>query len=187
MATGGRRTMQAMLRSMLLLAAAGLAAVAQPLGQTADEKAKKQATLQGQVLNLVTGEPVRKANLALHPEDGGTPLKAVSDNAGKFAIENVDPGRYTLAAERQGFVKQNYGAKRPTGPGTTLELKASQELKDLVFKLTPQGVIAGRVLDDEGEPVSGVSIQVQQYMYLMGKKRLITMANTLILSRSEEH
>ena len=174
--------MQAMLRSMLLLAAAGLAAVAQPLGQTADEKAKKQATLQGQVLNLVTGEPVRKANLALQPESGGTTLKAVSDNAGKFAIENVDPGRYTLAAERQGFVKQNYGAKRPTGPGTTLELKASQELKDLVFKLTPQGVIAGRVLDDEGEPVSGVSIQVQQYMYLMGKKRLITTANTLIMS-----
>src|SRR5207302_6633510 len=101
---------------------------------------------------------------------------------GKFSIENIDPGRYTLAAERQGFVNQNYGARRPSGPGTPLDLKAEQTMKGLAFKMTPQGVIAGRVLDDEGEPVSGVSIQVLQYRYLMGKKRLIPAATTLVLA-----
>lgn len=155
---------------------------APPLAQTTDEKAKQQAKVQGQVLNQVTGEPVRKANLTLRPEGGGTNLKAVSDNEGKFSIENIDPGRYTLAAERQGFVNQNYGARRPTGPGTTLELKNSQAMKDLAFKLTPQGVIAGRVLDDEGEPVAGVSVQVLQYRYILGKKRLIPAVNTLVLA-----
>jgi hypothetical protein len=173
--------MKAMLRSaLLLIAAAALAAAqpqsTQPAAQTAEEKAKKQATLQGQVLNLVTGEPVRKGSLTLQPESGGTNLKAVTDNEGKFTIENIDPGRFTLAGERQGFVKQNYGARRPEGPGTTIELKTSQTLKDVVLKLTPQGVIAGRVLDDEGEPVSGVMVQVQDYTYLLGKKRLITAA-----------
>jgi hypothetical protein len=155
---------------------------AAPLGQTSDEKAKQQAKLQGQVLNQVTGEPVRKANVSLKPEGGGTNLKAVTDNEGKFAIENIDPGRYILAGERQGFVTQNYGASRPTGPGTTLELKATQSIKDLAFKLTPQGVVAGRVLDDEGEPVSGVSVQVLQYRYIAGKKRLIPAATTLVLT-----
>jgi hypothetical protein len=153
-----------------------------PLGQTADEKAKLQATLQGQVLNQVTGEPVRKANVSLKPESGGTTLKAVSDNEGKFSIENIDAGRYTLGADRQGFVTQNYGARRPSGPGTTLELKTSQVFKDLSFKLTPQGVIAGRVIDDDAEPVSGVSVQVLQYKYLLGKKRLIPAVNTLVLT-----
>src|SRR5258708_1387725 len=183
--------MRTILRSALLLAVALMAAAqppaAQPAAQTApaqtaEEKAKKQASLQGQVLNFVTGEPVRKANLSMEPEPGGTNLKAINDNAGKFSIENVNPGRYTLSADRQGFVKQNYGARRPSGPGTTLDLKASQENKDLVFKMTPQGIIAGRVLDDEGEPVSGVSVQVQHYMYLMGKKRLITAVMTPILT-----
>ncbi len=155
---------------------------APPLDQTADEKVKQQAKLQGQVINQVTGEPVRKANLSLKPESGGTTLKAASDNEGKFSIENIDPGRYTLGAERQGFVTQNYGARRPSGPGTTLELKTSQVLKDLSFKLTPQGVIAGRVVDDDSEPVSGVSVQVLQYKYLLGKKRLIPAANTLVLT-----
>lgn len=155
---------------------------AQPLGQTADEKAKQQAKLQGQLLNQVTGEPVRKANLSLRPEAGGTTLKAATDSDGKFSIENIDPGRYTLGAERQGFVTQNYGARRTSGPGTTLELKTSQVLKDLSFKLTPQGVIAGRVLDDDAEPVSGVSVQVLQYKYLLGKKRLIPAMQTLVLT-----
>jgi len=157
-------------------------APAPPLEQTADEKAKSQAKLQGQVINQVTGEPVRKANLGLKPESGGATLKAATDNEGKFSIENIDPGRYTLGADRQGFVTQNYGARRPSGPGTTLELKTSQVLKDLSFKLTPQGVIAGRVIDDDVEPVSGVSVQVLQYKYLLGKKRLIPAVNTLVLT-----
>lgn len=153
-----------------------------PAGQTADEKLKQQAKLEGKVLNQVTGEPVRKANLTLRPEGGGTSLKAVSDNEGKFSIENIDAGRYTLAGERQGFVTQNYGASRPTGPGTPLDLKKAQEMKGLAFKLTPQGIIAGKILDDDGEPVSGVSVQVLQYRYIMGKKRLIPAMTTLVLS-----
>jgi Carboxypeptidase regulatory-like domain len=178
-----------LLRVSLLLSLAVTAAAqtppptaAAPLGQTGDEKAKLQAKLQGQVVNQVTGEPVRKANLSLKPESGGTTLKAATDNEGKFSIENIDPGSYTLAAERQGFVTQNYGARRPSGPGTTLELKTSQALKDLSFKLTPQGVIAGRVIDDDAEPISGVSVQVLQYKYLLGKKRLIPAVNTLVLT-----
>ena len=182
--------MKATLYALLLLGCPTLAVqgqtaqapATQPVGQTSDEKAKQQAKLEGKVLNQVTGEPVRKANLSLRPEGGGTNLKAVSDNEGKFTIENIDPGRYTLAAERQGFVNQNYGASRPTGPGTTLQLKASQAMNDIAFKLTPQGIIAGRVLDDDNEPVSGLSIQVQQYRYVLGKRRLIPAAATPIMT-----
>jgi hypothetical protein len=155
---------------------------AAPLGETSEEKLKQQAKLQGQVLNQVTGEPVRKANLTLKPEGGGTNLKATTDNEGKFTIENIDPGRYTLAGERQGFVTQNYGASRPTGPGTPLDLKKAQVMKDVAFKLTPQGIIAGHILDDDGEPVSGVSVQVLQYRYMMGKKRLIPAVSILVMT-----
>jgi len=166
-----------------LLAFISFGAAAQtPPGQTAEEKVKLQAQLQGQILNQVTGEPGLKANVSLKPESGGSTLTGATDSEGKFSIENIDPGRYTLSAERQGYVTQNYGARRPSGPGTTLELKTSQVLKDLSFKLTPQGVIAGRVIDDDAEPVSGVSVQVLQYKYLLGKKRLIPAMQTLVLT-----
>jgi protocatechuate 3,4-dioxygenase beta subunit len=138
-----------------------------------DSSDKKTAKLQGQVVNQVTGEPVRKVNLTLKPQPDGTAIAAVSDAEGKFSIDNIDPGRYTLTAERQGFVQQAYGAKRVNGAGITLDLRASQVMKDLSFKLMPQGVIAGHVLDDEGEPVAGVTLMALQYRYLMNKKRLM--------------
>src|SRR5207245_2529289 len=73
------RSMKSLLLSVSLLALIAFGAVAQtpppptaaPLGQTAEEKAKLQAQLQGQILNQVTGEPVRKANVSLKPESGG--------------------------------------------------------------------------------------------------------------------
>jgi carboxypeptidase family protein len=180
--------MKATLLLGFLIAAAVLPAAAQAPQSPAqsavidDDKSKKTAKLQGQLLNQVTGEAIRRANLTLRPEGGGTNLKAVSDNEGKFSIENIDPGRYTLLAERQGFVTQGYRARYPNGPGTVLDLKASQLLKDLAFTLTPQGVIAGRVMDDEGEPVAGLSIQVLHYRYLMGRKRLIPAATALVVT-----
>lgn len=145
----------------------------------AEDSAKRLCKVEGQLINLVTGEPVRKGNLSLKPsKSGATTYKANTDNEGKFLIENVEPGQYTLSADRTGFVTQEYGARRPSGPGTILNLAASQHLKELVFKLTPQGIIAGRVLDDEGEPVTGVMVQVLQYRYLSGHKRLIPVTAT---------
>lgn len=176
------------IRALFVLLLAAVAVLAQPPqpasnpAASADEQAKQICKLEGKVLNAATGEPVRRANLTLRPERGGTNLKASSDNEGKFSIEKIEAGRYTLAAERQGFVTQNYGARRPTGPGTVLEFKTSQEMKDLAFRLTPQGVIAGRVLDDEGEPLAGISVQALQYRYVMGKKRLISTGTALVMT-----
>jgi hypothetical protein len=143
------------------------------LATQGDEMDKKTAKLRGLAVNQLTGEPIRKANLTLKPQPNGTAITAVSDAEGKFSMDNIDPGRYTLSGERQGFVTQNYGARRPNGAGITLDLKASQLMKDVSFKLTPQGVIAGHVLDDEGEPVSGVNIVALQFRYLLNKKRLM--------------
>src|SRR5690348_4615819 len=100
----------------LILVLTGVAAAqttqppANPNPAQADEAKKRQCKLEGQLLNLVTSEPVRKANLTLRPDAGGTTLKAASDAEGKFVIENIEPGRYSLTAERQGFVTQRYGA-----------------------------------------------------------------------------
>gem|GEM_PF-5863166 len=99
-----------------------------------------------------------------------------SDAEGKFSIDNVEPGRYWLSAERQGFVKMDYGARRPSVPGTVLTLEAGKDLTGLMFKLVPQGIIAGRVLDDEGEPLSGVMVQVLQQRYMQRRKRLVPAA-----------
>ena len=49
---------------------------------------------------------------------------------------------------------------------------APAKLKDLTFKLSPQGVITGRVLDGDGDPVQGVQVQVMRMYRMRGQRGL---------------
>ena len=40
------------------------------------------------------------------------------------------------------------------------------------MRLTPHGVIAGRVLDEEGEPVANANVQVLRQQYMQGRKQM---------------
>ncbi len=98
---------------------------------------------------------------------------AVTDAEGKFRIDSVEPGRYLLFAERQGFVRQQYGARNNFSMGTIVTLAAEQEVKALEFKMTPHGIITGRVLDEENEPLARASVQVLQKRYMRGKLQTV--------------
>jgi protocatechuate 3,4-dioxygenase beta subunit len=139
-------------------------------------KPEERCTIEGTVFNSATGEPLRKANLTLRradPSPGGMSMSyaAVSDAAGRFTIRDIEPGRYRLGVERAGFVSQQYGAKTPSSAGTVLTLEKSQKMSDLAFKLTPQGVITGRVVDDDGDPVPNVNLMVMRRTYFRGKRQ----------------
>src|SRR2546426_3445302 len=136
-----------------------------PATEAADQE---PAAIEGRVLNVLTGEPIRKVNLTLTVSGGASAgtappqsTTAVSDAEGKFRFEKLEAERYMLSADKTGFVRQQYGARTgQLGPGTALTLGAGERLTNLDFKLTPQAVIAGKVLDEDGEPLAGVMIQV---------------------------
>jgi len=137
----------------------------------AAQNKKDLCKVAGRLTNAITNEPVRKAKVSLHPGDPSkTVYSLVSDAEGKFQFENIEPGRYTLEGEKPGFVDGWYGKANTRA---TIELTSAKETSDLVVQLTPQGVIAGRVLDDEGEPVGGVMVMPVHNMYMNGHKQLM--------------
>src|SRR5437762_2424721 len=50
---------------------------------------------------------------------------------------------------------------------------AGVEKKDLEIKMTPQGVIIGRVIDQDGDPIANAQIAVARYGYDGGRRALI--------------
>ena len=173
------------MKTMLFLVIPAAFAIAQVTPQE-EQRQKDLCRISGQLVNTVTKEPIRKGKVTLRPGDPSkTVFTANSDNEGKFLIENIDAGRYTLSAERQGFVNQNYGASRPVGPGSTLELKPGRSLTDLTVRMTPAGVIAGRVLDDEGEPMSGLTVSAQHYAYINGRRTLVPVMGALPIQTND--
>ena len=177
--------------SMFIATLGSLEAQAPPSAPANSTDAKK-AKVEGTVVNGLSKEPVRRANVMLmpagRPQAGFGPegpagtLNATTDQEGKFVLLDVDPGRYTLSAQKGGFVRANYGARGGRGVGrasadprmgTQIELTAGQSFGGARIELLPQGIIAGRVLDDEGEPVQGLPIQLLRYRYLQGKRQLV--------------
>jgi hypothetical protein len=139
-----------------------------------------KCTLEGTVVNAVTGEPLKKVQLVLRPlgVPNGVPYGAMTDNAGHFLIDDVDPGRYNFAASRNGFINQSYSPQGNTNRSALLTLGTGQKLKEIVFKLTPQGVISGRILDEDGEPLANVAVQCMTYGYQLGKRQLVNQNGT---------
>jgi hypothetical protein len=135
--------------------------------------------VEGQVFNLATGEPVRKAQVALRPvgSSSAQPLGAYSDSGGRFSITGIPPGRYTMSASRAGFVAAGYSAQGAGRRGGTLSLAPGQHMKDVVFRLTPQGVLTGRVFDEEGDAIAGVMVQALRFGYQEGRRSLVPAAS----------
>ena len=170
----------------ILLMSLGLAA---PLSSGQTQPAVKPGdlcTLDGRVLDAATGEPVKKASITLTPSNAkqagsaaaGATLPqqfgTTTDSSGRFAMKDVDPGAYRLQVARNGYVSGEYGARGPSKSGTVLTLSPGQQAKDLTVKLPPHGVIAGRVLDEDGDPMASMTVQLLKPGYSGGKKQLTT-------------
>ncbi|MFL6450748.1 MAG: carboxypeptidase regulatory-like domain-containing protein [Bryobacteraceae bacterium] len=146
----------------------------------------------GRITNALTGEPLRKATVRLSASRGGSGMEGSgigtlgdprrsapggqgystsTDTDGSFRIEGVNPGGYTLVATRTGFLSASYGAKSPNGSGSVIQLAPAQQKTDLSVAMTPQAVITGKVIDPDGDPVSGGMVQVLAPMWMRGKLR----------------
>jgi protocatechuate 3,4-dioxygenase beta subunit len=137
--------------------------------------------IEGQVVNGATGAPLRKTGVRLfglgQRQGGGGMQVRETDEQGHFLFTGLEPGRYQLSAERTGFLRQNYGARKYSGGGTPIPLSQDQHIKDIVFKLSPQGVIAGKVVDEDGDPVANLQVRAMRYVYRNGKKQWAQVAN----------
>jgi hypothetical protein len=141
----------------------------------------EKCSVGGQVVSAASNEPVRKASVTLrradrNPGTEGPPpsYSAVSDAGGRFSIADVEPGRYHASVRRTGFVDTEYGARGPMRAGTILTLSAGQRVQDVNFRLTPHGVITGRVLDEDGDPVAYARVEALRPRYNQGRRQMMS-------------
>jgi hypothetical protein len=149
-----------------------LAASAQTPGTPSVPK-KEECSVSGTVVKLADSAPLRRARVTLRGADDRTrAISVLTDATGRFLLKAIEPGRYQLSVNRAGFVAQEYGQKKPHDPGAVLTLRSGQDMKDLLFRLTPSAVIAGKILDEDGEPLPEILVSALRQTYLEGKPSL---------------
>jgi hypothetical protein len=139
------------------------------------QEVKSSGVIRGRITSLDTGKRLRRAQVRLSAEHDfmSTPRTVGTSNDGRYEFRDVAPGRYTLRVDRSGYLPLTYGQRRPGEQGRPLEI-AEKEVADKVdFALPRMSVISGRVLDDLGEPIAGVTVWVLQTRYLQGRRQLV--------------
>ena len=132
--------------------------------------AAQKATVSGAVINS-NGAPLRRVSvqltrLALGPgsvvDAPASNSATETDSQGNFIFDDVAPGRYMLTAQRTGYLNASYQNAR----GRVLTVQPGQKTTDIVIKMTPQGVVGGRVVDEENEPLPGTAVNISPYFLL---------------------
>ncbi len=144
-----------------------------PPRATTPAAAKGTAVLSGTVVAADTGAPIRRVQVRATTSDGKDNQVALTDEQGRFELRELVGGRYTVIASRSGFVGVQYGQRRPNERGTPVDVAPGQRLDKLTIALPRGGVIAGRVMDEFGEPLAEVQVQVLRSVFMGGSRRMM--------------
>jgi hypothetical protein len=155
-----------------------LLAVAIGFSQTqppASQDAGKLGSISGTVHDAATGAPIPDAEVFVNGESsrGG---KTQTDAQGHYTFRDLKPGAYRVSARTQAA-----GAHGPHPYATRpVTLGAGQELTSIDFRFEAFGKLSGKVVDDNGEPVAGISVLLVAREYSLGAVRYVfaAMANT---------
>jgi hypothetical protein len=165
------------MRTPLLLM---ILAVLAPAFAQAPDTGKTKCRVEGRVVHSATGAPLKKAIVWLKPfeaRDGVKDTLSVSsrstatDVEGRFSFDAVDPGAYVLSGWRTGYLEQFYGAHSPILGGRPFRLDSGQNLTDMVLKLTAQGMLYGKVTDEDGDPVPNAQVQALRLSSVPGRRQ----------------
>jgi uncharacterized protein (DUF2141 family) len=154
-----------------------------------------QFSLAGTVIDARSGEVIKRAQVILthfgapSSEDAPPPIRAspptdlttFTDSAGVFRFSALSAGTYSISAQKPGFTEIRTSGTADI-PGS---MKLTASVEDLRLKLSPLGVITGKVVDQEGQPLRGVNVIALSQRMEDGVRRTQAVRNVATNDRGE--
>ena len=144
-----------------------------PRDTPAQPPAAPTGKISGTVVTADTGKPVKRARVFVSATELPGGRATLTDDGGRFELSDLPAGRYSVTASKSGFITLSWGQRRPLQAGTPLQLGDGQQMKGVDFRLPRGGAIAGRISDEDGEPIPGATVRVMRYQYQQGDRRLV--------------
>ena len=125
----------------------------------------------GVVVDAATGAPIADAVVEvsvggrLIRTDAGRPR--TSDARGRFVFEGLPPGDLAVHASATGFLSSGFSPESRASVDR-FPARAGEWVSDLRIALVRPAVLAGRVIDERGDPVVGVNVGVLERVRVAG-------------------
>ena len=111
----------------------------------------------GKVVSSTSGAPLAQARVTIASvEDRDETKSLITGDDGGFAFTGVAAGKYSLSAARRGFIDAQFDQHENFS--TAIVTGGDADSEHLVFRLTPQAVLTGHVLDEMGNPLRRANV-----------------------------
>ena len=145
----------------------GLTPAQQP-DQATNAPDAARVAVQGVVRNAATGEPLPRALVRI---EGDADTGALTNGEGRFEIPGVPVGPQTFLVVKPGFRDRPYPTEEPglQADGPAHSVLVAAQMPDLVFTLTPNCAIHGRIELSTGDPASGITVTLLKRVVRFGR------------------
>ncbi len=130
------------------------------------------ARLSGRVTAGDTGKPLRRALVQAMSPDNPQGRSISTDGDGRWELKSLPAASYRIRVQKGGYVAIFYGQLRPFAQGKVVDVADGQVIEKLDVSMPRAGVITGGVMDEFGEPATGVRVSAMRYGYMNGQRRL---------------
>lgn len=123
----------------------------------------------GVVVDSLTGQPLSRTQVVV--ESTSVPNAGQSTTTGddgRFLFDNVAPGKYSLSAQRRGYLQQLY--KQHEFFSTAIVVGPDLDTSHLRFPLPPDASISGQILDETNDPVRNAQVILFQRDLQFGRR-----------------
>ena len=186
------RTAALIVSCSIALAAAAPQSFAEAVGDSQASTSRAQGgrsavgtgSLKGRVLSSTDEAPLARARITLVSPALPDPRVALSRADGEYEFTRLPAGTYTITATRSGYAARGYSEHRSARP-TAVTLAEGQALGGLDVVLPPAGVIVGRILDEDGKPFAGATLDALVTRTEAGQPTLAALSTTESDDRGE--
>lgn len=139
-----------------------LAAAQTPPRDTRSAGATGTAVIRGRVVAADTGRPLSLATLTASGPGLSEPRSISTNSEGRYELRRLPAGLYTVTVAHSGYLRLQYGQRRPLELGRPIQVAEGQIIDNIDFILPRMSVISGRITDEEGEPFAGALVMALQ-------------------------
>lgn len=152
----------------LLVFLSGITLLAQAPPRDRHDDGAATATISGRVVDARTHEGVRNAVVRIgNSESAIRPILTGPDGA--FTFADVPAGSHVVSAWKTGYSRATLGTAAGFGRPILVDLKSGEKASGLELPLVRGGAIAGRVVDELGDPLVAATVGVDRLMRVNGR------------------